>query len=92
MHMIHCDLCNKDRKTPSVWPLNCACGRVYLESGEIIEPLRGFGDWVAWLLRRLFIRKRKGCKCGQRQRALNLFGREMWRRVRVCCLWLAPNS
>ena len=89
--MIHCDLCNKDRKTPTQWPLYCACGRVYLESGEVIEPIRGFGDWVAWFFRQLRIRKRPGCKCGQRQRALNIAGRAIWRRFAGLCVWLAPR-
>lgn len=40
------------------------------------KQLRGFGDAIAWVLRVLRFRKKKGCGCPKRQEALNRWSYE----------------
>lgn len=48
----------------------------------IVGQRRGLGDWLAWLLHLIGVRRRPGCKCGERQSRLNRAGAwltRLWR-------------
>lgn len=86
---VHCRACLSDRafrdSIASVFvpppALDCPNG-VTLASLPVVQPVPsaprrvGLGDWIAWALAWMGVRKRSGCGCGQRQAKVNRWG---WR-------------
>lgn len=66
-------------------PFTCRICFLYLTRDDYNRLLKGnglkvkpaLGDWVAWLLERLGIRKKPQCGCARRQEQLNSW----WRRL-----------
>jgi hypothetical protein len=89
---IYCRACGKWRRVPQ-WPLRCICGREYRSVDDVgrlmhiaAHPLK-IGDWIAMALRQLRIRGKPGCRCPERQAALNRAGGRVYHVIWAVVTW-----
>ena len=88
----HCGVSREIRK----WPWICGrCSYLYKSAEDegtyVGEKPQGLGDVIAVTLARLGIKKKKNCRCPQRQEALNKFGQGVVDKARKAAMWLHPR-
>jgi len=87
---MNCKRCGRSIDHVKVWPLHCSCGLVTYQDGYTRSAFRrGLGDWLADVLRSVGVRKREGCKCQQRQEALNRWSSRLPYLPNQALHWLA---
>lgn len=90
---VACAECGREARHPrAVYPYLCACGyRTASDgSGERVV-IRGIGDVVSVGLSRIGVKKRKGCKCYQRQVWLNQLGSAAAKSLKRAARWMHPR-
>ncbi len=87
-----CHGCGRNVDHVQVWPLHCSCGYITRDADHARRLwLFDWGDHLARLFAAVGVRKKPGCRCGERQAAANHFGHRVYAFLKRWAVWLAPR-